>query len=235
MAAISTTGMITMVVGLITNMFDPFDFAATDLFSNSFLGDFCVTLTSWGADGFMLWRCAMLYQGISRPRWLALLSLIVFLALMSFVAGVIFLSGGIGIGFVTFISATIFLNLVTATLITVRILYYQRFIQKTVGLVGSSSPYTMVIVICLESSALIVVINVITLILAFGPFFQLWGLSLISIPMNLLVHIYVLSPLLIIYRVARGKTVTIKPSEGGPVVSALHFTSQPPQPSDDAV
>ena len=78
---------------------------------------------------------------------------------------------------------TIILNLVTATLITFRILYFDRYIRKTVGL-ERNNPYKRVIILCVESSALIVVFCAIYLFLAF-----LTNESLI--PLQLLVHVYV--------------------------------------------
>ncbi|KAF8802662.1 hypothetical protein BYT27DRAFT_6753527 [Phlegmacium glaucopus] len=54
--------------------------------------------------------------------------------------------------------------------------------------------------------------------------------SLVYILNQSLVHVYVLSPLLIIYRVARGRSITFReqPSENGPAVSAIRFEPLPP-------
>ena len=89
-------------------------------------------------------------------------------------------------GFIYFLvmtSTTIILNLVTATLITFRILYFDRYIRKTVGL-ERNNPYKTIIILCVESSALIVIFGLIYLFLAF-----LTNGSLI--PLQLLVHVYV--------------------------------------------
>jgi len=56
-------------------------------FQNGYTGGICITLASWGADGFMLWRCAMIYDGISRPRRIALLSVLGLMGLMSLGSG----------------------------------------------------------------------------------------------------------------------------------------------------
>jgi len=121
--------------------------------------------------------------------------------------------------FLVVIGVTVILNLVTATLITLRILFFQRHIRKTIGLEPGDSPYMTVLALCVESSALIVVFSLIYFIL----YFQQANAS--YIPMQLLVHVYVLSPLLIVYRVAHGKAATFRrrPSESGPSVSGLHF------------
>ena len=85
---------------------------------------------------------------------------------------------------VTMIAATIILNTVTAALITLRILYYHRYIRKTVGL-ERNNPYLTIIIICVESSILIIVFSLIYLILSFARGMDSYG------PMQLLVHIYV--------------------------------------------
>ena len=86
--------------------------------------------------------------------------------------------------FLTITAVTVFLNLVTATLITLRILYFDRYIRKTVGL-ESNNPYMKIITICVESSALIFVFALIYLIL----YFKANHASII--PLQLLVHVYV--------------------------------------------
>ena len=81
-------------------------------------------------------------------------------------------------------AATILLNLVTATLITSRILYFRQYTQKTVGL-KRNNPYITIVIICVESSALVIVFSLIYLIL----YFKSYRVS--YIPMQLLVHVYV--------------------------------------------
>ena len=81
-------------------------------------------------------------------------------------------------------AVTITLNFVTATLITLRILYFRQYIQKTVGL-KSQNPYITIVIICVESSALVIVFSLIYLILFFT---QRYGSY---VPMQLLVHVYV--------------------------------------------
>lgn len=87
----------------------------------------------------------------------------------------------------TITTTTVILNLVTASLITFRILYFNRYIRKTVGL-EHNSPYMTIIIICVESSALIVVFSSIYLILLFQ---EGGALSISIIPMQSLVHVYV--------------------------------------------
>lgn len=87
----------------------------------------------------------------------------------------------------TITTTTVIINLFTASLITLRILYYNRYIRKTVGL-EHNSPYMTIIIICVESSALIVVFSSIYLILLFQ---EDGALSMSIIPMQSLVHVYV--------------------------------------------
>lgn len=54
MLSLSTIFMVTVVVTLITNIFDPLDGNSKIPFSNGIVGQFCVVLASWGADGFMV-------------------------------------------------------------------------------------------------------------------------------------------------------------------------------------
>ena len=86
--------------------------------------------------------------------------------------------------FLVITGITAILHLVTAILITCRILYFSQYIGKAVGL-QHNSPYATIIIICVESSALIVVFGLIYFIL----YFQQANAS--YIPMQLLVHVYV--------------------------------------------
>ena len=89
--------------------------------------------------------------------------------------------------FLVITGITVILNFVTAILITCRILYFSKYIGKAAGLqvVQHNSPYATIIIICVESLALIVVFGLIYFIL----FFQQANAS--YIPMQLLVHVYV--------------------------------------------
>ena len=80
----------------------------------------------------------------------------------------------------------IFLNLVISTLITFRILYFDGYTgtQKTAGL-ERRSPYMTIIIICVETSALIVAFGLIYLILLVKT-----G-SASAVPLQSLVHVYV--------------------------------------------
>ncbi|KAF8802951.1 hypothetical protein BYT27DRAFT_6746041 [Phlegmacium glaucopus] len=198
---------------------------------NGPLSGLCTVFANWGADGFMLWRCVMLYQGVSKYQRVSygVLCLVagLFAGVSLYCVALMFQdTPSFPLMWVTMMSGV--LNTVTATLITLRILYFKRYIQKTVGLERNSS-YMAIIIICVESSALIIVVSLIYIVL----FFRHPDASVI--PMQSLVHIYALAPLLIIYRVARGRAATIRqsPADNGTVVSTLHFEPPPGSSSTD--
>ncbi|KAF8800945.1 hypothetical protein BYT27DRAFT_7262497 [Phlegmacium glaucopus] len=125
MVAISTMYMIITTFALTQNIFHskPFSYIIVPYFSQiGFVEPTCTTLANWGADGFMLWRCAMLYGGVSRRCRIALIAVLVVLGLLSFV------SGTLNILFemtYTVTGVTVILNIFTAVLITFRILYFE--------------------------------------------------------------------------------------------------------------
>ncbi|KAF8812850.1 hypothetical protein BYT27DRAFT_7335393 [Phlegmacium glaucopus] len=219
MVAISTVYIIITTIALTQNIFhrDP-GLNPLVFYKIGFVDSMCTTFANWGADGFMLWRCAILYEGVSRRR-IALITVLVLMGFFSLGSG--FLNILFGMTY-TVTGVTVILNIFTAVLITLRILYFEIYMQKAIGL-ERNSPYTMVVIICVESSALIIVFSLIYIILAFQQ------VDASYLPLQLLVHIYVLSPLLIVYRVARGRSVTIKaqPSRSEPAVSAIRFEPLP--------
>ena len=55
MVTVSTIYIITMTVALTNDMFFPLDWSKkVYVYQNGRWGEFCVTLASWGADGFMV-------------------------------------------------------------------------------------------------------------------------------------------------------------------------------------
>jgi hypothetical protein len=69
---------------------------------------------------------------------------------------------------IVFISLSTFANILFAVLITSRLVYHRRYIQNTLG-VEHGSPYTNVITMCVESSALMVIATGLYTILDFVP------------------------------------------------------------------
>ena len=133
------------------------------------------------------------------------------------------------------------INFIAAIFIAYRLLYFQIYIQTLSS--ERSSQYTTVIVICVESAALIVLFSILYLVLwcIHSPAKFIIMQSLVHI--NVRVHnllptsckktqslclfkYQVISPLLIIYRVALGKALTwdSRRSEDG-LEAALRFAS----------
>jgi len=179
-------------------------------------------LTVWVADGFMMWRCVVLYQDIStgsRILIIILLSLLTFISLVCGVAMILFFTGFrlpccsvirhlIAESYWVFISFSTLVNIILASLIVLRLMHHRKLIQEVLG-ADHGSPYSKATIICVESSALVVVFSVAYLALMFEA-------SLGSLILALLLpHICVISPLLIVYRVARGRAMTTnsQPSE----------------------
>ncbi|KDR73726.1 hypothetical protein GALMADRAFT_280844, partial [Galerina marginata CBS 339.88] len=128
--------------------------------------------TIWGADGFMLWRCLVLYRGIGPVRHFILVVFLALLSLTSLGSGIAFFAvAGIWrsqfgeAGSLPFIPdslalpvqntkqsavssvimfCTTFVNLVLALLVFLRLLYYQKYISQTLG-TAHASPYMKVI------------------------------------------------------------------------------------------
>ncbi|KAF8160669.1 hypothetical protein B0H34DRAFT_346155 [Crassisporium funariophilum] len=202
----------------------------------------CVILANWGADGFLLWRCAVFYHGVCPLlRWVILV-LVSFLASISLAMGVIcflinsntnILSGlDFDVIFVAFACSSAFINLVITGLIVGRIIYFRRSLAKTLGH-NSSLSYTSVISMLVESASLVVIFVTAYVICALAP-----GLGNISIvPLESLTNIYVISPLIIIFRVGQGKSWQrgtaqlylrdIETSQPRQAISALHFADSP--------
>ena len=82
---------------------------------------------------------------------------------------------------------TTIINIIAAVLITARVIYFQRYIKQTVGS-ERNSQYTTVIIICIESSALIVLFSIlyIVLVLIGSPASFVFMQSLVHI--NVRVH-----------------------------------------------
>ncbi|KAF8804866.1 hypothetical protein BYT27DRAFT_7105929 [Phlegmacium glaucopus] len=228
MVAISTVYIITKTIILTQGIFHIHRPNPLFYFQIGNVDSTCTILANWGADGFMLWRCAVLYGGVSRCRRIALIAVLVLLALSSLGMTTGIFDAIMGTPF-TVTGVTVILNVFTAILITLRILYFERYMRKAIG-TERNSPYTMVVIICVESSALIIVFSLIYFILFFQPTNTLYlPNSNATVGPYICKPSQVLSPLLIIYRVARGRSVTIReqPSESGPAVSAIRFEPPP--------
>ncbi|KAF9476844.1 hypothetical protein BDN70DRAFT_923011 [Pholiota conissans] len=161
-----------------------------------------------GADGLMAWRCWILYQGVNYRLRLSVCCLLVFLLLCSLTSAVltIVLANGDFAPATPLLAVTITINLILSALIVSRLLYHEFILKKTLGIAEKTSPFRRVIAMCVESCALIVVFAALALGMEWAPNALVWNLSVI--PLTLLPHICVVSPLLIIIRVANGRAPT---------------------------
>ncbi|KAF8904755.1 hypothetical protein CPB84DRAFT_654982 [Gymnopilus junonius] len=168
-------------------------------------------LSILGADAFMVMRCIALYRGMSARIRLTLiftcgLSFLLVLGLewFKFILPKRFTQAEAILGF-AFLSFSLFANVTLSTLISLRILYFQRY-NHIVLRIAQGSVYTRIIVMCVESCAMIVIFEVAYIVLYTMP--PNHGADRGSmIPLLLLPHVCAISSLLIIYRVAKGKDV----------------------------
>jgi hypothetical protein len=58
--------------------------------------------------------------------------------------------------YIVFLSLSTLINIILAVLVVSRLVYHRRYIRNTLG-VDHGSPYTNVIIMCVESSALMVI------------------------------------------------------------------------------
>ncbi|KAJ3505395.1 hypothetical protein NLJ89_g7440 [Agrocybe chaxingu] len=172
-------------------------------------------LAMWGADGFMMYRCIMLYQGVPHAWRVVLytkarhLGSGIMLPVVYFTPAVALLMGlpdNQMLLTLSLVSLTSFVNLTLAVLVTVRLYHHQRNTRKILG-AEYGSPYSRTITICVESCALIVVVDLAYIILL------ILNPNTSAVFGQLLVHASVLSPLLILSFVVRRTDMlsTMKP------------------------
>ncbi|PPQ68822.1 hypothetical protein CVT25_008870 [Psilocybe cyanescens] len=164
------------------------------------LENVCVTAAIWAADGFMLWRCITLYQGMSRPRQILLSLFCSIMGMVSFAIGLVYTVPlkRTDLSLTLFSSITLLINVATTGLIVGRLLYYQYFLQQAFG-PTHKSPYMRIVALFFESAALIVAFNIALLVLVLVHSENDTS-SLILLQM--MVQIYAISPLMIIFKVA---------------------------------
>lgn len=184
---------------------------------------FVLPLSIWASDGFMLWRCAVLYQGISRTARVALLSFISLVFLAALGSGISLfvnpLSGRLPT--LLIISFSTLFNVIICVLIVVRLIFHQIYLRSVLG-PGHGSPYTRIMAMTVESAALLIILGIpYVFLVAYqnsnGSMFVLL----------LLPQICAISPLLIVYRVAQGRAAMQMPAEEklGGKLGSLHFDS----------
>ncbi|KAF4610044.1 hypothetical protein D9613_010487 [Agrocybe pediades] len=182
----------------------------------------------WGTDGLLMWRCLILYQGIPRAGDWTIKILLIILSLTSLGTGISYyyvsqnqdvlnpnwINFVIGTSRVSLEVLIPSVNFILTSLLAARILYKQAQLRTILGSARRrSSPYTKTAMICIESSALIVVVAVAGL-----------AVNAYEFPLVQLPHICVISSLLIVYRVAQGRSFeAVTSGSGGGRMTAINF------------
>ncbi|KAF4612923.1 hypothetical protein D9613_010920 [Agrocybe pediades] len=190
----------------------PWDFATVP---------YTMPLIIWGADGLLMWRCMILYQGIPRAGEWLIKVLLVILSLASLGSGISNYVIQGSLFSIIIIILTPIVNFILTSLLAVRILYQQMRLRRLLGSAWSQqSPYTNIAIICIESSALIVVVAVACITTTFLVNLKPWRVF----PYFLQPHICVISSLLIVYRVAQGRSLEINTADAsGGRISTINF------------
>ncbi|KAJ8072805.1 hypothetical protein PM082_016364 [Marasmius tenuissimus] len=175
-------------------------------------------IANWLADGLLLFRCKVVWQEkywiLGFPVLLALGDLTMgtlYLYQLSQPSANLFTGQAIDFGLPYFVLSTS-LNILLTILLCSRLIFHQRRIAKT--LMRPQVPYMSIVAMLVESSAIYAVCSII--------FIGTYGAGNIasSIFLPVLAQAQVISPLLIISRVARRKAWT-----SDNTVSALHAAS----------
>ncbi|KAF9559962.1 hypothetical protein CPC08DRAFT_818502 [Agrocybe pediades] len=193
MFLLSTGAMVQEIVTLHLNFLKTFGLAPS-IATRSFFADIPVTapIIICGADGLSAWRCLILYEGVSKVRRRALNICLGFLSLASLASTICYyLAQHFNNPSLAVLSTflTPIVNIILACLLAARIFYQQARLSKVLG--SPLEPYTKVATMCIESSALIVVVGVACIATTF--FDNAW----MTLPYSILPHICVISPLLI--------------------------------------
>ncbi|KDR83022.1 hypothetical protein GALMADRAFT_863900 [Galerina marginata CBS 339.88] len=162
----------------------------------------CVTLAIWASDGFRIWRCIILYNGISTLRRVIFLAFCFLLMFLSFAVGLVymFLFTRTTLSLALFSSITLIINVTITTFIVARLLYHWRYIHDVLG-PGHGSRYMKIVAMSIESASLIVVFNLVFIALVLIKFES----NASFILLQMMVQVYVISPFLIVFRVAYNK------------------------------
>lgn len=175
----------------------------------------------WLADGFLLYRCFIVY---SKNYWVVTFPFVMYLA--CFATGIRFMyqtlqptvsnTPTINAG-LSYFTISVSLNVILTLMIVIRLVRHRRNIKKAMGAsAGVSGLYESIVTILVESCALYTVASLLYL----GP----WGAgsTLEYLFSAVLVESQVISPLLVILRVANRRALTSEAIASGNI-STLHF------------
>ncbi|CAA7262863.1 unnamed protein product [Cyclocybe aegerita] len=163
--------------------------------------DWSMVVATWAADGFLLWRCCVLYDVAILSWRIALYCLFGILILLLFLSGCFYAipTDERALNLVVFSSITLSVNVVICGLIVGRLVYHQRYLRGAIGR-GYGSPYRRIISMCVESASLVVIFDAVAIFLfASPPIFKRSP----NVFVPIVTQIYVVSAFLIIYKVTR--------------------------------
>ncbi|KAF4611769.1 hypothetical protein D9613_003738 [Agrocybe pediades] len=141
-------------------------------------------LAMWGADGFMTWRCYVLYSDTRKRHRLIILSVLVLLVLSSLTAG--------GLTFYTLPNPS----------------GLELPLMASFSIITNAILTGLIVALCVESCAIILVFEIPFVVVVFGG---LGGPAATILP-AVLPQIFVLSALLLISRVAAGRDIRSRAS-----------------------
>ncbi|KDR70157.1 hypothetical protein GALMADRAFT_144837 [Galerina marginata CBS 339.88] len=164
----------------------------------------------WTADAFMLWRCAILYQGIPRLARIALLCFISLVFVAALASGLLlfftFSASWMRLPTLLIVSFSTLFNVIVSVLIVVRLIYHQIYLRNVLG-PGHGSPYTRIMAMTVESASLLILVGIPYVFLV--AYQDTAGSMML---LSLLPQICAISTLLIVYRVADGRAAMEMPS-----------------------
>ncbi|KAF9560875.1 hypothetical protein CPC08DRAFT_707746 [Agrocybe pediades] len=165
-----------------------------------------VVLAIWAADGFMIWKCTVLYYDLSGFRRIAFLTSCWLLAIASLVIGIVYAipSTRNHITLTFFSCITLIINVLRTALIVGRLISHHKFLKMT----GDDSPYVRIMAICIKSALVMVIFNIVFVVFSFLQ--SSWSLVLLQ----MLVQVYVITPLMILFRIAYDRNRAYRAESG---------------------
>ncbi|KAF8869582.1 hypothetical protein CPB84DRAFT_1803851 [Gymnopilus junonius] len=152
----------------------------------------------------MIWRCTVLYSGVSLLHRRIILAVCFIMTVVS-TAGIAPF-GSTNLTLVIFSAITLTVNCTVTFLIVGRLLYHRNYLSETLG-PCHGSPYMRLTALFIESASLVVIFDIALIILA-GVEPQK-GHPLV---LGMMVQIYAISPFLIIFKVAYDKVYHQRPT-----------------------
>ncbi|KAJ8592273.1 hypothetical protein M405DRAFT_787713 [Rhizopogon salebrosus TDB-379] len=169
----------------------------------------CYIISNWLADLLMLWRCIILFQNMKNTRWLIPVPCCMFFAVIAtsvdlFVNTTKILESTTAMtrAYCVFVVVDLSFNIVTTSLIIVRIMIHRAGLRKSIGTRHHGREYISIIAMTTESCMISAISSVIYLILYTIDNFAQYPFMVIQSQMQ------VIAPFLLILRILQGKAWT---------------------------